>query len=97
MDPALSRARQARTTLVGSLAHRKSARKGWVRLSPPKGRGTRVVAIREFRGHGSSGDTIPNCLGEFREIRESKERRREQALRLMGIRLVAVPKATPQT
>ena len=25
---------------------------------------------------GSSGDTIPNCLGEFREIRESKERTR---------------------
>ncbi len=24
----------------------------------------------------SSGDTIPNCLGEFREIRESKERTR---------------------
>ena len=22
----------------------------------------------------SSGDTIPNCLGEFREIRESNER-----------------------
>ena len=32
---------------------------------------------REFRGHhGSSGDTIPNCLSEFREIRESKERTR---------------------
>src|SRR5208283_5091486 len=27
----------------------------------------------EFRG-GSSGDTIPNCLGEFREIRESEQR-----------------------
>ena len=23
---------------------------------------------------GSSGDTIPSCLGEFREIRESKQR-----------------------
>ena len=30
---------------------------------------------------GSSGDTIPNCLGEFREIRESN---REQALRADG-------------
>jgi hypothetical protein len=25
-------------------------------------------------GLRSSGDTIPNCLGEFREIRESKQR-----------------------
>ena len=25
-------------------------------------------------GYRSSGDTIPNCLGEFREIRESKQR-----------------------
>ena len=26
------------------------------------------------RAGRSSGDTIPNCLGEFREIRECKER-----------------------
>ena len=34
-------------------------------------------------GSGSSRDTIPNCLGEFREIRESKER---TGMRLMAIR-----------
>src|SRR5271157_3094008 len=35
----------------------------------------------------SSGDTIPNCLGEFREIRESKQR--------AGIALYGHPAGTP--
>src|SRR5208337_3146378 len=35
----------------------------------------------------SSGDTIPNCLGEFREIRESKER--------TGIAAYGHPAGTP--
>ena len=29
--------------------------------------------VSEVLQLGSSGDTIPNCLGEFREIRESKQ------------------------
>ena len=36
---------------------------------------------RRLGRQGSSGDTIPNCLGEFREIRESNG---EQALRPDG-------------
>src|SRR5271157_3881185 len=35
--------------------------------------GTTFGATREFRDR-SSGDTIPNCLGELAEIRDSKER-----------------------
>src|SRR5208337_1104440 len=35
----------------------------------------------------SSGDTIPNCLGEFREIRENKQR--------TGIALYGHPAGTP--
>jgi len=35
--------------------------------------GTTFGATREFRGR-SFGDTMPDCLGELGEIRESKER-----------------------
>jgi Flp pilus assembly pilin Flp len=33
-----------------------------------------IVCITGMTVSPSSGDTIPNCLGEFREIRESKQR-----------------------
>src|SRR5271157_6294916 len=78
MDPALSRARQAKTTLVGSLAHQKSARKGWARLSPPKGRGT--------RGRRDSGVPGTPYLTAWANSGKSGRATREQALRLMGIR-----------
>ena len=60
------------------------ARSGSIGVRPRQDRCDRTVSgrafapgrsapadLQEFR---SSGDTIPNCLGEFREIRESKQR-----------------------
>jgi len=49
-----------------------------ITVSPVKDNGQALsleLSLVEIRGHqSSSGDTIPNCLGEFREIRESKQR-----------------------
>ena len=65
------------TGVQGMKAHLRSFRAGCRTRRQPESMSRRQGRQR------SSGDTMPNCLGEFREIRESN---REQALRRMASR-----------